>query len=146
MPTWSARTAPTMRSSTKGAPTPTTCLCSTTSYAAGNIPTTVCVHTSPWPTSLHWNLSLAGNTILERQSVTNLLDEYSTLYTLEFIAMTPNLLGSSLQNSGAISVKTLTIILKSLLIQIMIAGALTYSRSIRLVHKTMVSSWRSREG
>src|SRR6202022_543604 len=77
MPTWSARTAPTMRSSTKSVPPPTTCLRSTTSYAAGNIPTTVCVHTSRWPTSPHWNLSLAGNTILERQSVTNLLDEYS---------------------------------------------------------------------
>src|SRR6202022_1887427 len=77
MPTWSARTAPTMRSSTKSVPPPTTCLRSTTSYAAGNIPTTVCVHTSLWPTSLHWNLSLAGNTILERQSVTNLLDEYN---------------------------------------------------------------------
>jgi hypothetical protein len=42
----------------------------------------VCVHTSPWPTSPHLNLSLDGSRILERQSVTNLLDEYSPFVLL----------------------------------------------------------------
>jgi hypothetical protein len=50
-----------------------------TSCAIGNIPTTACALASPSPTSPHWNSSLVGKTIGERQSVANLLDEYIVL-------------------------------------------------------------------
>src|SRR5260370_32239181 len=53
---------------------------SITSYAIGNTPTTASARTSRSPTSRHWNSSPVGKLIGERQSVTNLLDEYTSLH------------------------------------------------------------------
>src|SRR5216110_3243548 len=65
------------KSSTRCTPTPISPCGSITSSAAGNTPTTACALTSPSPTSPHSNSSPAGNSFRERQSVTNLLDEYT---------------------------------------------------------------------
>src|SRR5580704_11938245 len=76
MPMSNAPTAPTMKSSTKYMRTPTSHRASIISSAIGNTPTTACALTSPSPTSPRWNSSPTGKTTHERQSVTNLLDEY----------------------------------------------------------------------
>jgi hypothetical protein len=47
-------------------------------HGIGSAYAPVVVPTSRSPTSLHWNSSPVGKTIGERQSVSNLLDEYST--------------------------------------------------------------------
>src|SRR5258707_15474198 len=78
-----APTAPTTKSFIRCMPTRTSHSGSITSYAIGNIPTTACARTSPSLTSPHWNSSPVGNFIGERQSVTNLLDEYTSLTALE---------------------------------------------------------------
>src|ERR1700688_3119754 len=75
----SAPIALTTKSSIRCTRTPISHHGSTTSCAIGNIPITACALTSPSPTSPHWNSSLVGKTIRERQSVTNLLDEYRNL-------------------------------------------------------------------
>jgi len=79
MATWSVRTAPTTKSSTRCTRSPIKSRCSTSSYGTGREPTTACDPTSRSPTSPRWNLSPAESTISERQSVTNLLDEYISL-------------------------------------------------------------------
>src|SRR6202795_1449955 len=81
MPMSSALTAPTMKSSTKCTRTRTSLRASIFSCVIGNTPTTACALTSPSPTSPHWNSSPVGKTIRERQSVTNLLDEYTIVKT-----------------------------------------------------------------
>src|SRR5712692_4837120 len=73
----SAPIALTTKSSIRCTRTPISHHGSITSCAIGNIPTTACALTRPLPTSPHWNSSPVGKTIGERQSVTNLLDEYS---------------------------------------------------------------------
>src|SRR5712664_1095738 len=79
MPTWSVRIARTTKSSIRCTPTPIRCPSSIANCVSGNTPTTMFGLTSPWPTSLHRNLSHVGNLNSERQSVTNLLDEYTVL-------------------------------------------------------------------
>jgi|SRR5712692_2795426 len=61
---------------------PIRCLRSTANCCAGNTPTTACDHTSRWPISPPLNSSLDGSRIPERQSVTNLLDEYTWFLSL----------------------------------------------------------------
>src|SRR5207245_10676698 len=73
----SAPTALTTKSSIRCTRTPISHYGSITNCAIGNTPTTACALTSRSPTSLLWNSSPVGNFIGERQSVTNLLDEYS---------------------------------------------------------------------
>src|SRR5260370_24719821 len=51
----------------------------TSSCEAGKILTTVCALTKPWDTLLPRSSCSSGNANLKRQSVTNLLDEYSRL-------------------------------------------------------------------
>src|SRR6266849_2848328 len=77
MPMSSVPTAPTMKSSTKCTRTRTSHRASIISCAIGNTPTTACALTSHSLTSPHWNSSPVGKTTHERQSVTNLLDEYT---------------------------------------------------------------------
>lgn len=48
-------------------------------HSENPMPHPPCVPISRWPTSLRCNSSPAGKTIGERQSVTNLLDEYTRL-------------------------------------------------------------------
>src|SRR3989475_11193168 len=72
----SAPTALTTKSSIRCTRTPISHYGSITNCAIGNTPTTACALTSRSPTSLLWNSSPVGNFIGERQSVTNLLDEY----------------------------------------------------------------------
>src|SRR5258708_29860389 len=76
MPMSSALTAPTMKSSIKCTRTLISHCNSIINCAIGNTPTTACARTSRSPTSPHWNSSPVGKLIGERQSVTNLLDEY----------------------------------------------------------------------
>src|SRR6266481_677558 len=76
MPMSSAPIAPTTKSSIRCMLTRTSHSSSITSYAIGNTPTTACARTNRSPTSPHWNSSPVGKLIGERQSVTNLLDEY----------------------------------------------------------------------
>src|SRR6266478_8489393 len=71
-----------MKSSIRCTPTRTSRCGSITNCAIGNTPTTACAPTSRSPTSLHWNSSPVGNSFGERPSVTNLLDEYTTLTEL----------------------------------------------------------------
>src|SRR5437899_7802202 len=78
----SAPTALTTKSSIRCTRTPISHYGSITNCAIGNTPTTACALTSRSPTSLLWNSSPVGNFIGERQSVTNLLDEY-TCWTSE---------------------------------------------------------------
>src|SRR5437899_2086194 len=73
----SAPTALTTKSSIRCTRTPISHYGSITNCAIGNTPTTACALTSRSPTSLLWNSSPVGNFIGERQSVTNLLDEYT---------------------------------------------------------------------
>src|SRR5207245_4318147 len=73
----SAPTALTTKSSIRCTRTPISHYGSITNRAIGNTPTTACALTSRSPTSLLWNSSPVGNFIGERQSVTNLLDEYT---------------------------------------------------------------------
>src|SRR2546427_6123761 len=75
----SAPTALTTKSSIRCTRTPISHYGSITNCAIGNTPTTACALTSRSPTSLLWNSSPVGNFIGERQSVTNLLDEYTQL-------------------------------------------------------------------
>src|SRR2546428_11197776 len=75
----SAPTALTTKSSIRCTRTPISHYSSITNCAIGNTPTTACALTSRSPTSLLWNSSPVGNFIGERQSVTNLLDEYTLL-------------------------------------------------------------------
>src|SRR2546428_11170010 len=75
----SAPTALTTKSSIRCTRTPISHYGSITNCAIGNTPTTACALTSRSPTSLLWNSSPVGNFIGERQSVTNLLDEYTKL-------------------------------------------------------------------
>src|SRR5713226_2008118 len=75
----SALTAPTMKSSIRCTRTPISHCGSIISCAIGNTSITACDPTSRSPTSPHWNSSPVGNSIGERQSVTNLLDEYTCL-------------------------------------------------------------------
>src|SRR2546427_10598573 len=77
----SAPTALTTKSSIRCTRTPISHYGSITNCAIGNTPTTACALTSRSPTSLLWNSSPVGNFIGERQSVTNLLDEYRPLPT-----------------------------------------------------------------
>src|SRR5258708_1441009 len=79
MPMSSALTAPTMKSSIKCTRTLISHCNSIINCAIGNTPTTACAPTSRSPTSPHWNSSPVGKLIGERQSVTNLLDEYMPL-------------------------------------------------------------------
>src|SRR5258708_26499811 len=79
MPMSSALTAPTMKSSIKCTRTLISHCNSIINCAIGNTPTTACAPTSRSPTSPHWNSSPVGKLIGERQSVTNLLDEYTIL-------------------------------------------------------------------
>src|SRR5258708_23615709 len=88
MPMSSAPIAPTTKSSIKCTPTRTSHSGSITSYAIGNTPTTAYALTSPSLTSHHWNSSPVGNFIGERQSVTNLLDEYTSLTPIAGISYT----------------------------------------------------------
>src|SRR5258708_36787253 len=83
MPMTSAPIAPTKTIYTECPPFRTSHSGSITSYAIGNTPTTAYALTSPSLTSHHWNSSPVGNFIGERQSVTNLLDEYTSLTALE---------------------------------------------------------------
>src|SRR5258708_9455257 len=83
MPMSSALTAPTMKSSIKCTRTLISHCNSIINCAIGNTPTTACAPTSRSPTSPHWNSSPVGKLIGERQSVTNLLDEYSLLFHRE---------------------------------------------------------------
>src|SRR2546427_4712167 len=77
----SAPTALTTKSSIRCTRTPISHYGSITNCAIGNTPTTACALTSRSPTSLLWNSSPVGNFIGERQSVTNLLDEYRAWQT-----------------------------------------------------------------
>ncbi len=61
---------------------PIRCLRSTANCCTGNTPTTACDNTSRWPISPRLNSSLDGSRIPERQSVTNLLDEYTWFLSL----------------------------------------------------------------
>src|SRR5579864_4522165 len=78
----SAPIAPTTKSSIRCTRTPISPCGSITSCAIGNTPITACDPTSRSLTSLHWNSSPVGNSIGERQSVTNLLDEYTYCSTI----------------------------------------------------------------
>src|SRR5438128_9832113 len=78
----SAPTALTTKSSIRCTRTPISHYGSITNCAIGNTPTTACALTSRSPTSLLWNSSPVGNFIGERQSVTNLLDEYTMTLAL----------------------------------------------------------------
>src|SRR5437870_7264623 len=73
----SAPTALTTKSSIRCTRTPISHYGSITNCAIGNTPTTACALTSRSTTSLLWNSSPVGNFIGERQSITNLLNEYS---------------------------------------------------------------------
>src|SRR2546422_2011967 len=73
----SAPTALTTKSSIRCTRPPISHYGSITNCAIGNTPTAACALTSRSPTSLLWNSSPVGNFIGERQSVTNLLDEYT---------------------------------------------------------------------
>src|SRR5438105_8295023 len=75
----SVPTAPTTRSFMKCTRTPTNFPCSTANSATGKMSTTACGLTRPSPTSLRSNSSANTNENKERQSVTNLLDEYRDL-------------------------------------------------------------------
>src|SRR5947199_7105506 len=77
MDMWSVLTALTTKSSTRYMHNPIRCPCATVNCVVGKKPTTARDLTSRSPTSLHWNLSLDGNTTSERQSVTKLRDEYT---------------------------------------------------------------------
>src|SRR5229473_337790 len=90
MPMSSALTAPTMKSSIKCTRTLISPCSSIISCAIGNTPTTACDPTSRSPTSPHWNSSPVGNSTGERQSVTNLLDEYKILTAAKLDIMLPN--------------------------------------------------------
>src|SRR5258707_12070048 len=78
-----------MKSSIRCTPTRTSRCGSITNCAIGNTPTTACAPTSRSPTSLHWNSSPVGNSFGERPSVTNLLDEYTTLSASFFPCTVP---------------------------------------------------------
>src|SRR5579864_1207872 len=82
----SAPIAPITKSSIRCTRTPISPCGSITSCAIGNTPITACDPTSRSLTSLHWNSSPVGNSIGERQSVTNLLDEYTELTEAEGLA------------------------------------------------------------
>src|SRR2546427_10580858 len=84
----SAPTALTTKSSIRCTRTPISHYGSITNCAIGNTPTTACALTSRSPTSLLWNSSPVGNFIGERQSVTNLLDEYRSFSGVEEICYT----------------------------------------------------------
>jgi len=89
-----ALTAPTTKSSIRFTPTLISHSSSIISYVIGNTPTTACALTNRSPTSPHSNSSPVGNSNAERQSVTNLLDEYTQLpqivlraYPAEFLRL-----------------------------------------------------------
>src|SRR5437899_9987367 len=100
----SAPTALTTKSSIRCTRTPISHYGSITNCAIGNTPTTACALTSRAPTSLLWNSSPVGNFIGERQSVTNLLDEYSPLDLQKAINRMPAAFLTDLQKGDAVMI------------------------------------------
>src|SRR5437868_10925322 len=93
----SVPTAPTTRSFMKCTRTPTNFPCSTANSATGKMSTTACGLTRPSPTSLRSNSSVNTNENKERQSVTNLLDEYINFLYLFVLCYTYGSLEFNLQ-------------------------------------------------